>query len=139
MSTQRGMVETYVFGVAEDVTSTSRLINLFRITHWVFFLIAVASAVKYATVYLNLGSMWSDQNAPDRQLQQLTANSLLYLFIAGISLVAGFITWLNTDVLVNRKLMLQMYASANAGGTTQAVVQPAAKPAAAETTETTTA
>ena len=34
-------------------------------------------------------------------------NESLWLFVAGISLLGAFIAWLNTDVLMNRKILLK--------------------------------
>ena len=132
MSNESGLVQTYVLGIADDVASTKRLITLFRVTHWVFFLIAVGAAVKFAHLYFTRGDAYSEPPEKVIEVLQLVANSLLWLFISGVSLVSGFVTWLNTDVLVNRRMILE-----SGSVTAQAVVKTGIERTAPSETPTT--
>ncbi len=132
MSNESGAVQTYVLGMAEDVASTKKLITLFRITHWVCFLIAVGAAVKFAHLYLTRGDAYSEPPEKVIEVLQLVANSLLWLFVSGVALVSGFVTWLNTDVLVNRRMILESRSV-----TAQAVVKSSSATSAASETPTT--
>ena len=109
MPPQRSFVETYLLGLADDLPSTQRLLAVSRLTHWVCFLIAVAAALLFARQFFATGDLWSEapEQVSDRALLQLVAHQLIWLFIAGVSLLAGFISWLNTDVLVNRQILLE--------------------------------
>ena len=109
MPPQRSFVETYLLGLADDLPSTHRLLAVSRLTHWVCFLIAIAGALLFARQFFATGDLWSEapEQVSDRALLQLVAHQLIWLFIAGVSLLAGFISWLNTDVLVNRKILLE--------------------------------
>jgi hypothetical protein len=127
MSKERGFVDTYVLGNADDLPSTNRLLVLSRVTHWVCFAVAVVGILKFATIYLGSGEMWAQP--PDKIIAvvQVVANEFLWLFVAGVGLIGAFVSWLNTDVLMNRKVLLQN-ATLTSG---QAVVQSAETSAAA--------
>ena len=106
---KRNFVANYVLGIADDIPSTNRMLVLSRITHWVCFLIAVVAALKFAQVYFNNGNLWvaPPEEVSDRQLLQIVFNQGMWLFMAGVALVAGFIAWLNTDVHLNRKIAME--------------------------------
>ncbi|HZO91186.1 MAG TPA: hypothetical protein VFB38_22875 [Chthonomonadaceae bacterium] len=127
---QRGLAETYLLGMADDLPSTQRLLAVSRLTHWVCFLMAVGAALVFANQFFATGNLWSESpdQVTDRALLQIVAHQLIWLFIAGVALLAGFISWLNTDVLVNRKLMLEQ----------RFLAQPAMRVAPQEAPEMTT-
>jgi len=106
---RRGMVEAFVLGIADDLRSTNWLLIVSRITHWVFFLIAVGATLKFAHLYFTNGNLWLSppEEVSDRQIFQVVFNESLWLFVAGVCLLAAFIAWLNTDVLMNRKIALE--------------------------------
>jgi hypothetical protein len=133
MSTKRGFVETYLLGIADDIPSTNRLLTVSRVTHWVCFLVAVGGAIQFANLYFKNGTMWNEtpDRVPDRMLIQIVANQNLWLFVAGVALLAGFISWLNTDVLMNRKILLEQSAPGDS-----AVVRTTAMPAVSSETPT---
>src|SRR5689334_14066040 len=89
MSNESGVVGTYVLGIAEDVASTKRLITVFRITHWVFFLVAVCAIAKFGHLYLTRGEVYSEPPEKVIEVLQLANNSMLWLFVSGVALVSG--------------------------------------------------
>jgi hypothetical protein len=119
MSKERGFVETYLLGIADDLPSTNRLLTLSRVTHWVCFVVAIVGVTKFASIYLGNGELFAQP--PDKIIAvvQVVANEFLWLFAAGIGLVGAFVSWLNTDVLMNRKILLQNTSVTSS----QAVVQ----------------
>jgi hypothetical protein len=122
MSKEKGIVEVFLLGNATDLRSTTRLLALSRITHWVCFAVAILGALSFAKAYLGNGDMWA--KPPDQIIAvlQYVVNEMLWLFVAGVGLIGAFVSWLNTDVLVNRQVIL-MGQGGEAG--TQAVVQVA--------------
>jgi magnesium-transporting ATPase (P-type) len=109
MSKKRGFVEVFVLGIADDIPSTNRLLMVSRITHWICFLVAVVAALKFANLFFGTGNLWNEppSDTTNRQLFQTVQHQFFWLLISGISLLAGFVSWLNTDVLTNRKIMLE--------------------------------
>jgi hypothetical protein len=49
---------------------------------------------------------------------QMVANQNLWLFVTVMALIGGFIAWLNTDVLINRRILLENRALAQKAGFT---------------------
>ena len=129
---RRSVVEAFVFGIADDLRSTDWLLIVSRITHWACFLIAVGAALRFAHLYFTNGNLWSNEDVPNRQIFQVVFNESLWLFVAGISLLGAFIAWLNTDVLMNRKIMLEQQLVKETIVSEPTTVMPARMPVQAQ-------
>lgn len=112
MGTKRGFVETFILGIADDIPSTKRLLVVARITHWVSFAVALIALLKFVRLYLGSGNMWNEPpgEVTDRHMLQIVEHVFMWLFISGTALISGFIAWLNADVLLSRKIMLEQAA-----------------------------